>query len=189
MTPRLKVPKDLQTSSPSGSPQSGEPAFLLIGRLRRPHGVHGEIVMEVLTDFPERIVAGKTLYCGEHYQPQAVDTVRKITEGLIIHFAGYATPEQVAELRNQWVYIPAADAVQLPAGSYYHHQLVGLKVLDRASGLEIGVLTEILETGADDVYVVSQPDGKELLIPAIESVVAAIDLSTQTMTINLQEWV
>lgn len=188
MTRSRKVPSEVHVE-PAGSPQSGEPAFLVVGRLRRPHGVRGEIVMEILTDFPERIKRGRTLYVGENHEPHVVEGSRKVSEGLLIHFSNYSTPEQVSELRNMWVYVASKDAARLPEGIYYHHQLVGLRVIDKATGREIGTITEILETGADDVYVVGQPDGKELLLPAIESVVAAIDISAKTMTINLQEWI
>lgn len=172
MTPR----RVSQTSNqPTGSPLPGEPVYLAVGKLRRPHGVHGEIILELWTDFPERLRARKAVFVGENHEPQTLASRRTHAEGLLISFDGFSTPEEVGKLRNQIVYARANELPVLPDGEYYHHQLLGLRVLDEA-GLELGTVTDILETGANDVLVVRPPAGPEILLPVIEQVVLGIDL-------------
>jgi len=171
----------------AGSPQPGEPVFLTVGFLHRPHGVQGEILMEVLTDFPERLRSGKLVYVGEDHRPIRITHKRSQNRGLLLTFAGIDTPEDAGTLRNQRVYIKADTLPELPEGEYYHHQLLGLKVIDEA-GLEIGALTEIIETGANDVYVTTSVEGKEILFPALESVILGVDLERNEMRVRLPDW-
>ena len=85
------------------------------------------------------------------------------------------------------MYIKAEALPELPEGEYYHHQLLGLKVINEA-GLEVGSLTEIIETGANDVYVATSAEGKETLFPAIESVILWVDLGRNEMQVRLPDW-
>ena len=71
----------------TGSPPPGEPVFLAVGRLRRPHGVRGEILMDILTDFPERIRVGATLYVGDSHRPLKVSSLRWANNVLLISFS------------------------------------------------------------------------------------------------------
>jgi 16S rRNA processing protein RimM len=168
----------------AGSPRRGEPDFLAVGRLRRPHGVRGEIMLEVMTDFPERLVDGMTLYVGPEHRPLRMLHQRTYRGGLILALEGYDTPEQVGELRNQYVYIPTVGLPALPEGEYYHHQILGLRVLSE-TGIFLGTLVEILETGANDVYVVRQENAADLLLPAIDPVILDIDLEKGEMRVHL----
>ena len=188
MKRRRQVPPEQSQQDPStGSPSPGEPVFLALGRMRRTHGLQGEIVMEVLTDFPERIRAGRTVYIGEQHEPLKIAGVRGHNREKILRFAGFSTPEEAARLRNLMVYVKAAELPQLPEGEYYHHELIGLSVVDEA-GQPLGKLAQILETGANDVYVVETPDGKELLLPAVEEVILDIDLEKQELRARPPEW-
>jgi 16S rRNA processing protein RimM len=189
MTSRSTVPPSIEdeNSSPSGdagSPQKGEPVFLAVGKLRRPHGLHGEIIMDVLTDFPERLHRGDTLYVGTEYQPLRLRSHRWHSAALLVTFEGYDNPERAGELRNQWVYVTTADRPPLPEGEYYHHQLIGLKVISE-QGEVLGKVTEILATGANDVYVVRAEIGTEILIPAVDDFVRAIDLERGELRVRL----
>lgn len=171
----------------TGSSKSGEPVFLVVGRLRRPHGIHGEIIMDVLTDFPERLRVKRMVYVGENRQPLRIQGLRPHNQALLMKFDGYDTPDQVGEFRNQLVSIQAHSLPVLPEGEYYHHQLMGITVLDEA-GVEIGTLSDIIETGARDVYVVTSPEKGELLFPAIDSVILKVDLENKQMIIRPQTW-
>ena len=168
----------------SGSPAQGEPVFLVIGRIRRPHGVHGEMLMEVITHFPERIQPQTTVFVGPKHLPMRVLTRRWHQKNLLITFEGYSDREAAATLRNQLVYIRADSLPRLPDGEYFHHQLIGLRV-QTMSGQDLGSLIEILETGANDVYVVRSESGKELLLPAIESVILEVDLDNGALKVNV----
>ena len=169
---------------PAGSPPNGEPAFLVVGKLRHPHGVRGEILLEVITDFPERLQPGMKVFVGEEHRPERILTRRVHGKGLLVSFEGYTTPETVGALRNSLVYVPTAGRPALPAGEYYHHQLLGLLVTAE-DGNELGRLAEILSTAAHDIYVVRSESGAEILLPAIDEVILEIDLDKGLLRVHL----
>lgn len=185
MSPRRVVPDNPQPNT--GSPQPGEPVFLVVGKLRRSHGVKGEMSMEILTDFPQRLRRHRTVYVGEKHEPLVIDSVRRQDQAMLIAFEGLEDCDVVARLRNQLVYVQASELPALPEGEYYYHQLIDLSVVDE-QGRELGVLTEILETGANDVYVVTGADGKELLLPVLENVVLGVDLEKRQIRVRPPEW-
>lgn len=168
----------------AGSPLRGEPAFLVVGKLRRPHGVRGEILMQVITDFPERLTSGVLVYAGEAHTPLRIRSARPHAQGLLLAFEGYDSPEAIGAWRNALLFVPTADRPPLPDGEYYHHQLLGLKVVDQAHR-PLGFLKEILLTPANDVYVVQAPDGSELLIPAVEAFISKIDLTEEIIQVQV----
>jgi 16S rRNA processing protein RimM len=169
---------------PAGSPTAGGPAYLAAGKVRRPHGVHGEMVVEIYTDFPERLQPGKTVYIGAEHTCMTVASQRSHNEGLLLGFEGITTPEQASRYRNQVLSISASDAQELPDGVYFFHELLGLNVTDE-SDRALGTLTEIIKTGANDVYVVTDAAGVELLLPAIPEVVLNVDLDEKTMKVHV----
>lgn len=169
----------------AGSPSKREPAFLAIGKLRRPHGVRGEMVMSVWTDFPERLLPSVNLYVGESHTVLAIRSVRWHRDDILIAFEEYADRDQVGELRNQIVYVRADDRPALPEGQFYLHQLVGLRVIRDEDDSSLGWIEEIFETGSNDVLIVRMEDGGELLLPDIPSVVLAIDLEQGEMRVHL----
>jgi 16S rRNA processing protein RimM len=173
-----------QKAQPAGSPSPGEPEFLVIGKLRKPHGIHGEIVMEVLTDFPERLRPGVTVYAGEARRPLRIRKVRTHQQALLVTFEDYTDPETVGELRNEYVYVRAEDRPPLPEGEYYHHQLLGMRVVTE-SGNFLGNLIQILDTSANDIYVIRPESGPEILLPAIEEVILDIDLERKEIQVHL----
>jgi 16S rRNA processing protein RimM len=168
----------------SGSSFPGEPEFLVVGKLGKPHGVHGEIMMYVYTEFPERLTPGDVVYIGEDYQPLQLTGVRTHSKGLLLSLAGYEDREIVAELRNSLVHVHTADRPKLPQGEYYHHQIVGLQVVDE-DNTHLGYITGIIETGANDVFIIKADSGREVLIPAIESVVLDINLELNQVRVHL----
>jgi len=173
------------TRNTPGSPD-GEPVYLVVGFLRRAHGLQGEIIMDLHTDFPERFRSGRKLFVGEEHKVMTVESVRSHAKGLLIKFKGIETPEETARFRNQWVYIKATDAPPLPEGQIYQHQLFGFQVVDENENL-LGELVEIIETGANDVYVVKNESGKEILLPAIPSVILDLDPAHRLMRVHLLE--
>src|SRR5271157_6319694 len=168
----------------SGSPTKGEPVYLVVGYLRRAHGVRGEMVMEVQTDFPERLKPKTKVFVGKNYQLMTIASTRNHSEGLLIKLNGVDTPEDAARYRNQLVYVTAADRPPLPKGQFYVHELIGFDVVDEDQR-PIGVLSEIMQTGANDVYVVTRPDASELLLPVISSVVLNIDADHRLIRVRL----
>lgn len=168
----------------TGSPAGG-PLYLSVGFLRRPHGVKGEIIMDLHTDFPERMKKGRKVFVGEDHRPMTLTNVRPHQNGLLVKFDDIDTPDQAGLYRNQWVYVQTKD-VPLPEGQHYKHELLGLKVVDEEDN-PLGALVEILETGANDVYVVRDDSGKELLLPNIPSVILDLDIGARMMRVHMLE--
>ena len=167
----------------TGSPK-GESIYLAIGFLRRPHGLQGEIIMDLHTDFPDRIKSGRKIYIGDHHEAVTFDTARTNGDSMLISFRGYDTPEAVGRFRNQWVYVKSKEVPPLPEGQHYKYELIDLDVIDD-NGNPLGKLTEILETGANDVYIVRDETGKEILLPAIPSVILNVDRVAKQITVHL----
>jgi len=163
---------------------AGDIAFLVVGKLHRPHGVKGEIILEVLTDFPERLQVGTCLYIGPDRLPLRLASRRWHGQSMLVSFEGFTTPEQVGALRNQYACVTAADRPALPEGEYYHHQILGLQAVTEGGRL-LGVVSEILETGANDVLVIRPEIGAEVLVPLIDEVVKAINLETGQLLLTL----
>jgi 16S rRNA processing protein RimM len=168
----------------TGSP-NGEPLYLSVGFLRRPHWVQGEIVMDLHTDFPERMKKGRVLFVGEDHKPMTLTNVRPHQSGLLVKFKDVDTPEDAGLYRNQWAYVQTKD-VPLPEGEHYKHELIGLKVVDENDS-PLGELVEILETGANDVYIVREDSGKEILLPNIPSVILDLDIGRGLLRVHLLE--
>ena len=158
-----------------GSAPIGEPAFLLVGKLGRPHGVRGEILMGIMTDFPERIKPGVSYYMGDDHKPVMVTGVRHHNKGLIVAVEGINSREAAGELRNKNLFVSADDRPPLPDGEFYAHELIGMQVITDEDQ-SLGVLTEIIETGAHNVFVARGEDGLEVLLPDTEEVVLEINV-------------
>jgi 16S rRNA processing protein RimM len=173
------------TKNAPGSPD-GEPVYLVVGFLRRAHGVQGEMIMDLHTDFPERFRSGRKLFVGEERKPMTIAGVRPHAKGMLIKFKGIETPEDTAQFRNQWLYVKTSDVPALPEGQIYQHELFGFKVVDENEN-PLGELVEIIETGANDVYVVKDESGKEILLPAIPSVILDLDPARRFMRVHLLE--
>jgi 16S rRNA processing protein RimM len=173
----------LPSATPTGSP-SGEPVFLVVGQLGKPHGIRGEISMTILTGFPERIGAGTRLFIGPEYHPINVRQRRPSGNKLLLTLDGVQSREQAETLRNLMVYVRGEEVPPLPEGEYYHHELLGLQVLSE-EGQDLGVLEEILPTGANDVFLIRLPDGRELLLPVIEGILLDVDFQKEQLRVHV----
>jgi 16S rRNA processing protein RimM len=176
-----------QDNNSTGSPKPGEPVFVALGFLRRTHGIRGELIMDILTDFPERLRPNRPVYLGEEHAPHRLGTVRLANKVMLVSIKGYTNPEEAARFRNTYVYIRADNLPSLPEDAYYYHELIGMTVLDENKQV-LGELDSIIETGANDVYVVLKADGTELLLPAIAEVVLNVDVERAEMIVRPQQW-
>lgn len=171
----------------SGSPRSGEPVYLTLGKLRRTHGLKGDLLLEVFTDNPQMIKPGLQVYVGHSHQLLKVAAARENGNTMLICFEGVEDCDQAAAFRNQFVMIKTSDADPLEDGRFYHHEVVGMQVFDENGGL-VGTLAEIITTGANDVYVVQPENGDEILIPAVKEFIKDIDRGSKRMTVRLPQW-
>lgn len=177
-----------QESTPPPIIPEREPApdRLIVGQVRGAHGLRGEFRIALATNHPEGLRGVPTLYIGDEQEPWAVRRVHPLPGGkeAIVRLSGLTSPEDAAALRGRKVRADREALPPLPEGELYHYQLIGLDVFDEAGTL-LGRLAEIIETGANDVYVVRGPAG-EILLPAINEVVRAIDLERGQMTVRQQ---
>jgi 16S rRNA processing protein RimM len=142
--------------------------------------------MAVITDFPERIKPGVTFYLGEEYTPAVVAGVRRHNKGLLLRFEGVDTREEVEVFRNRDVFVSVEDRPPLAEGEYYLHEIIGMQVVTE-KGEMLGELSEMIETGATNVYVIRREGKAELLIPATDEVILAVDVENKTMQVHLLE--
>lgn len=154
-----------------------------MGRILRPHGIRGEVRMEVLTAYPERLSLHQVLYVGPDYAPCPVEQIRFHQGAALLKFANCNDRTTAETLRGSLVYIPLEEAVPLEEGEYYLFQVIGVEVFSDG-GESLGQVVDVLESPAHDIYVVRGPRG-EFLVPAVEEFVRELDLVARRMTIAL----
>jgi 16S rRNA processing protein RimM len=159
--------------------------LIMLGRILRPHGVRGELVLEADADAENALAAVETVFVGEPPAACALAGVRRHRDRLLIRLAGCDDRDFAEAYRGQPVRLAPQAAPPLPPGTYYWSQIIGLTVVTD-DGETLGAIAEILETGANDVYVV-RDDGKELLIPATPGVIQQVDLEQKRMIVHLLE--
>ncbi len=165
-----------------------EPRYLVVGRVLRPHGVRGELRVGIFTDYPERLGQRTDFYLAHPDFPEAVqrypvEKSRLHKKVLLLKLSGCDDRNEADELRGMLVQIPIEEAVPLEEGEYYHFQLIGVRV-EMENGEWLGQVAEVIETGANDVYVVQGPRG-EVLLPAVDDVVLDLDLESRLMVVRL----
>lgn len=154
---------------------------MIVGRILRPHGIRGEMRMEILTGYPERLPGHRVFYLGPQAKPYPVESVRFHQGAAIIKLTGCDDRNAAEALCGLMVHIPLQKAVPLEEGEYYYFQVVGVEVYTD-QGEHLGRVVDILETRANNVYVVRGPRG-EILIPAVEEIVRELDLTARRMVI------
>jgi len=178
--------RDPLPSLPQGSDaafDSSEPQFLVVGRILRPHGVRGELRVEVHTAYPERFALYRTLYIGPTLVPYRIKKHRFHKNLVLLTLDGIDDRTQAEALRGQWLQIALEDAIPLQKGEYYTYQVIGMQVTTD-DGQELGHVIEMMETGANDVYIVQGPRG-EILLPDIPTVILKVDVPGRQMTVHL----
>lgn len=163
-----------------------EPRFLAVGQVVKPHGIRGEVAVEILTDFPGRFALLERVYLNEKEPRQVpLEGVRFHKGRALLKLGGYDDRTAVEALRGEMVLVPIDEAMPLEPDQYYQEDLIGLEVWT-IDDEYLGDVVEILETGANDVFIV-QGDRGEILLPAIEQVVQWIDLEENRMVVELME--
>lgn len=159
--------------------------FVTIGTIVAPHGVRGDVRIMPLTDFPERFFETETCYIGgELYH---ILSARNHKKFIILTFEEIKDRNEAEKILRKEIEVPRDEAVELPEGYYYIFDMIGLTVVD-TEGKIIGKLKEVLQPGANDVYVVEQEGEADLLLPVIDSVVLDIDMDNKVVTVDPPEW-
>ncbi len=172
-------------NQPAGSPIAGEPAYYDAGFIRRPHGVKGELLVEIDRIYEGVILPGAVMYLGEDHYPMKILSSRFHNKGLLIQLDEINNPEQAGKFRLQRIYVSSlVKRKKLPPGEFYGDQIMGLKVRDELDR-DLGMVSEVIETGANDVYVVSKPGERDLLLPAIPDVIQRVDLEKGEIIVHI----
>ena len=137
---------------------------LTIGVIAGTHGVEGELKLKVLSDHPEHIPTLKRVYLGESDFPIRLLCARPHGDQMLIRLEGVSTPEAGKKLGGLKVRIAATDAKPLELDEYFIYQLIGLEAWTE-NGEVLGRVTDLMETGAHDVLVISSPTAPDLLVP------------------------
>lgn len=161
------------------------PERLVVGRIAKVHGLNGEVVVEVLSDSPDRFAPGARVDVGDpdgKTRRLRIGSVRTHQRRLLVRFREIRDRTAAEPLRGQLLSIPAVDAAPLPEGRYYAWQLEGMEVVDE-DGRRLGTLDRVLDRAGNDVWVVATSDG-EALVPAVEEFVRSVDLDARRIVIH-----
>lgn len=161
--------------------------FLQVGAITSTHGLNGEVKVFPTTDDPKRYSSLKEVWLdtGREKLGLKVERVRYFKQFVIVKFRGLDHIEDVEKYVKKNLYVTRDHAVKLRDNEYFIADLIGLSVTNE-QGRDLGVLTDVLATGANDVYVVTK-EGKELLIPAIRQCILNVDLEAGRMRVHLLE--
>ncbi len=128
--------------------------------------------------------AGTKIYLGTEHSPAVVARLQSQPKGFLLSVNECHNRDAAERWRGVEVHVSLEDVPPLPEGTYFHRDILGLAVFT-ADGAALGQVVEILETGANDVYVISAPEREELLLPAIASVIREVDLSAGRMIVDV----
>lgn len=164
--------------------------YLEVGKIVNTHGVRGEIKVVPLTDDPKRFNKLKSAFIAdevtENMQKYSFESVKYQKNFVILKLKNIDNANEAEKFRNKFIIINREDAVKLPEGSYFVCDLINSEVFDENNN-RLGVLVDVLQTGSNDVYVVRDEKKKEILIPALKSVVKEISITDKKIIVELPQ--
>lgn len=157
---------------------------LEVGQVVSTQGIHGEVRVNPWSDSPEFLLQFDYIYFEKDGKPVAIEQSRIQKNVVVIKFEGIDTVEEAQKLRNQILYIDKSEVV-LGKNTYFVQDLIGLTVIDHDDNSKVyGTISEVSETGANDVYHIKAGNGKMYYIPAIKKVVITTNITQGNMTIR-----
>lgn len=162
--------------------------LLQVGVVSNTHGVRGEVKVFPTTDDVKRFKKLKTVLmeAGPQTREMKIESVRFFKQFVILKFQGIDDMDAALTLKGKSLLVTRQDAVRLRADEYFIADLIDLEVYDDTDRL-LGTVTDVLQTGANDVYAVRMPDGKELLLPAIKECILQIDMENGRMSVHVMD--
>lgn len=186
-----KSSRKTTTDTPSGDAGRADlPERVAVGRVLRPHGVRGEVVVEVLSDVPGRLAPGRSLKASWAGRPARtprevlVESYRPHKTGALVRFAGAEDRDQAEELRDALLDVDRSEVPAAPEGTYYWYQLLGCRC--RVDGEDLGEVTDLVEDGGGLLLVVSK-DGRQVPIPFVQSFLKEVDVERGRIELDLPE--
>lgn len=162
--------------------------ILQVGIITTTHGVKGEVKVFPTTDDTNRFkkLREVILDTGKEKITLEIEGVKFFKQMVILKFKGIDTLDDVAKYRQAGLYVTRDNAVKLGRDEYFIADLIGVEVYDESDQL-IGSLEDVIETGANDVYVIRMTDGRELLLPAIKQCILNVDVQGGRMQVHVLE--
>jgi len=162
--------------------------LLQVGAITTTHGVRGEVKVFPTTDDAKRFGKLKEveLETATGTTTLHIEQVKYFKQLVILKFKEYNSLNEVENLRGKKLYVTREHAVKLNKDEYFIADLIDMKVVDEEKGLE-GVLTDVIQTGANDVYEIRLTDGKEFLLPAIKDCIKKVDMEERVISIHIME--
>lgn len=162
--------------------------FVTIGVIINTHGHRGEVKIKPFTDFPERFYKMDNVKMFKDGKERLLSfaTVREHNGIFIVGFKEIADMNQAMELKGGELKVKRDEVVQLPPDHFYVFDLIGLDVYT-IDNEYLGKIDEVIETGANDVYVIKKEGSKDILIPALKKLVKEVNLETKKMVVELME--
>ena len=163
--------------------------LLQVGVITTTHGVRGEVKVFPTTDDPARFKKLKNviLDTGKEKLELEIAGVKFFKNMVILKFKGIDDINDVEKYRKKSLYVTRENAVKLKKDEYFIADLIGLSVIREDNGEVLGKLTDVLQTGANDVYEVKMEDGKEILLPAIRECIKKVDLQKGEITVHVMK--
>jgi len=161
---------------------------LQVGVISSTHGVRGEVKVFPTTDDVKRFKRLKEviLDTGKEELILEIEGVKFFKQFVILKFKEFDNINDIEKYKGKSLYVTRANAVRLRKDEYFIADLQGLKVVDEEDK-EFGVLRDVMETGANDVYIIDMPDGREVLIPAIKECILDVDMEAGVMKIHVMD--
>jgi 16S rRNA processing protein RimM len=166
-----------------------EDDLIVVAHVVKTRGLRGEVVADLLTDFPDRFENLKSLIgisSSDDKRSLQIEELWFHRNRLVVKFAGFDSIDQAKELVNYDLAVPADDRVKLPSDTFYEWELVGSRVVT-IDGKEIGNVKEILRTGGVEVLVVVDETGRDRLVPIAADIVVEIDKDQKLIRIDPPE--
>ena len=159
--------------------------YFRIGHILRPHGVQGALKLLPLTDDPQRFHSLREAYLELDgvYRAVTASHISVQPDAVFLRISGCESREAAEALRGAYICVDRAHAVKLPEGRYFVADLIGCRVWDSA-GTDWGTLRDVLETGANDVYVMEGGAKGRLLVPALKKLLAEVDTANRRIVLD-----
>lgn len=162
--------------------------YLQVGIITSTHGVHGEVKVFPTTDDVRRFKKLKEviLDAGREMLTLNVESVKFFKQFVILKFKDYDSINDIEKYKKCPLLVTRENAVKLNKDEYFIADMIDMEVYDEADK-KLGILSDVLETGANDVYVITLDSGKELLLPAIKQCILDVDVNEKRMTVHVLE--
>ena len=161
---------------------------LQVGVITSTHGIKGEVKIFPTTDDTKRFKKNMEviLETGKEDLLLTVEGVKFFKQFVILKFKGIDNINDIEKYKSKSLYVTRKNAVKLKKDEYFIADLLGIEAWED-NGSKLGVLKDVIETGANDVYVIALEDGKEMLIPAIKECILEVDIENKKMIIHVMD--